>query len=122
MGTSSPDFGYTITVDAAFVVAVTLYHLVLLLGFIMLMPRKVRALVPGAVDTEPDRAPEPPTAVGAAFRRAPMLYYAKREGKCFHSRKDCGALQCARIVGDLSPCEFCVSSCTVLPKSLRGRD
>ena len=38
----STDLTYTITVDASLVMAVTLYHVVLLFGLIMLAPRTVK--------------------------------------------------------------------------------
>ena len=103
MGTGSPDLTYTITVDAFLVIAVTLCHVVLLFGLIMLAPRKVKESLPGADDPEPDRAPEPPTLPYGVTGRSPDVYHARRSGDCFHAARDCPKLKCAKTVDQLGP-------------------
>ena len=112
----APDVTYTITVDATFVLSVVLYHLLLLVVHIMLGPRK--AIAPTPVFTEPERSDTPSATTDAdvVTCRAPLVYFARNSGGCFHTSITCPKLRCAKSIGNLRPCSECCSSCTMHKK------
>ena len=103
---------YTITVDATLVLGVVIYHVLLVLIHIVLQPRNVKARPPPPAP-EPNSPRTPPTDEDLVTCRAPALYYARREGVCYHIDVNCTKLNCARSTCRLRPCTSCVSVCTM---------
>ena len=112
MVSGAPDVTYTITVDATFVMAVVIYHVLLVVLHIMLRPGKVRAPTPPTTLPEPKDPPSAPTETDVVTCRAPPVFFARREGECYHTDVHCRKLRCAKSIMQLRPCSDCISCCT----------
>ena len=114
MVSGAPDVTYTITVDATLVMAVAIYHVLLgLLLHVMLRPGKMRAPTPPTTLPEPQAPSSAPTETDLVTCRAPLVFFARREGECYHTSLDCKKLRCAKSLGQLRPCSDCISCCTM---------
>ena len=111
------DVTYTITVDATLVMAVAIYHVLLgLLLHVMRRPGKMGAPTPPTTLPEPQAPSSAPTETDLVTCRAPLVFFSRKEGECYHVSRECHRLRHCKSVGHLRPCPDCIACCTMHKK------
>ena len=115
MAPSTVGVTYTIALDSTFLVAVCLYHLLLVLLHVYLAKS-----AKGEQDQNSQPAKCSPQSESESDEadlvtcRAPTLYVCQsKAAECYHSSRHCGKLACSRSVKGMRPCSECVSIVTM---------
>ena len=111
MATETVGARYTIELNSTLILAVIVYHLLLVLLHICVAGKPAKT---SRGKKEPpissSSGEEEPVFVSC---KAPPLYISStRGGECYHTKSKCGKLSCARNVKELRPCSTCCSIIT----------